>query len=155
MLFVLPASVLTVMFFGIAFFERVAPRGLVRLYWRIVNPIFRLGAGRMPGLVLLETKGRRTGQPHRVPVAGRPENDRIWFVAGHGSQSSYLRNIKADPKVRVRVGGGWRTGKACVLVDDDASRRAVWVNPINGLFVRLATPDLVTVRVDLDRQPAS
>ncbi|MDP9069584.1 MAG: nitroreductase family deazaflavin-dependent oxidoreductase [Actinomycetota bacterium] len=140
-----------ILFVGIALFQRVAPHQLVRAYyWRFVNPLFRLLAGRVPGLVLLETTGRRTGNNHEVPVAGRLDGSVVWIVAGHAARADYVHNIKANPRVRVRVGGRWREGTAALDLDDDPRRRALQVNPINGSFIRMATSDLVSVRVDLD-----
>ncbi len=146
----LGVAIALLVFFGIALFERLAPHRLVRVYWKLVNPLFRLGAGTVPGLVLLETTGRRTGRIHQVPVTARREGGVIWFVAGHARRSAYVHNIKSNPRVRVRMGGRWHEGAATVVNDDDARRRALRVNPANGLFLRMATPDVVSVRVDLD-----
>lgn len=135
---------------GISLFERFGPRRLIEVYWRTINPLFRAVAGTMPGLILLETTGRRTGRSHQVPVGGRREGGTVWLVAGHASRSDYVRNITADPRVRVRVGRKWRDGTATVVLDDDTGRRAFRVNPMNGFFIRIATSDLATVRIDLD-----
>ncbi|MGH9261872.1 MAG: nitroreductase/quinone reductase family protein, partial [Acidimicrobiales bacterium] len=101
-----------------AVYERVAPRNLVRAYQKHVgNGLFRLSAGITPGWTVVETTGRRSGRPHRVPVGGRMRGDVFWLVAGDGRQASYVKNIEADPRVRVRSSGRWRTGVAHVLDD--------------------------------------
>ncbi len=132
-----------------AVFERVAPHRLRKWYWKVANPPWRLIAGRVPGLALVETTGRRSGRKHQVPVGARLQAESVWFVAAHASDVHYIRNIKADPEVRVRIDGHWRRGVAHLLPDDDARRRALRLNPLNGLFVRTASQDLVTVRIDL------
>ena len=135
---------------AIAVFERVAPYRLIKLYWRFVNPLFASVAGFVPGLVLLETTGRRTGLPRRVLLGGRRTNGSVWVVAAHASKSAKVRNLRADPHVRVRVQGRWQTGVAHIVPDDDARRRAVQVSPLNGLFMNLASSDQLSIRIDLD-----
>ena len=133
-----------------ALFERAAPHRLIRLYWKLANPPWRLIAGRVPGFALVETTGRRTGRKHQVPVGARLRAGSIWLVTAHAGDAHYIKNIKANPEVRVRIGGRWRDGVAHLVPEDDARRRALWLNPINGLFVRMASSDLVTVRIDVD-----
>ena len=115
----------------------------------LVNPVVRPVAGWIPGWVLLETKGRRTGLARRYPVGGRLEGDRVWAVAEHGTSTSWVANLIAEPRVRVRVRGRWRWGVATLLPDDDARRRVFWVNPVNALAHRVAATDPLTVRIDL------
>jgi hypothetical protein len=64
-----------------------------------------------------------------------------------------VRNIAANPRVRVRVGGQWRSGKAHMMPKDDARVRQRTLDPLNALIVRLLGTELLTVRIDLD--PAS
>jgi deazaflavin-dependent oxidoreductase (nitroreductase family) len=114
----------------------------------IVNPLTKPLAGTLPGLVLLETTGRRSGLPRRTPVGGRLDGELVWIVAEHGEHANYVRNIRANPKVRVRVGRSWRTGTAKVLPEDDPRRRLRFTP--NDLMVRLVGTDLLTIRIDLD-----
>jgi deazaflavin-dependent oxidoreductase (nitroreductase family) len=121
-------------------------RRVVDAFHRIANPI----ASRVPSQVLLETKGRVSGQPRRTPIGGRVVGDAFWFVSMHGAQSNYVRNIQVDNEVRVRIHGRWRTGKAHLLPDDDADARnsqMTWVNKTAN--TELGT-ELLTIRVDLD-----
>ena len=133
-----------------AVFERVAPHGVIRWYWKVANPSWRLVAGRVPGFALIETTGWRTGRTHQVPVGARLQGRSLWLVAAHASHAHYIKNIKANPNVRVRVGGRWRSGVAHLVPEDDAAHRALRLNPLNGLFERIASSDLATVRIDLD-----
>lgn len=138
-------------FFGTALFERLARRRLVRFYQKYLgNPLFRGSAGIVPGWALIETTGARTGLVHQVPVGGRLQGESFWLVAGDWRHAQYVRNIQANPRVRVRVHGRWRTGTAQPLPDDDVRRRLLRLNPLNGLFVWIANRDLVTIRVDFD-----
>jgi deazaflavin-dependent oxidoreductase (nitroreductase family) len=126
---------------------------------KLVNPLVRAAARLglpLPMVVILETRGRRSGEPRRIPVGKTIEGDTLWIVAEHGGRASYVRNIEADPRVRVRVGRRWRTGAAEVLPDDDwRERQRRMPNKINSASVRLMGTEHVTVRVDLDPPGAS
>ena len=138
-------------YLGIALFERIAPRRAVAFYQKhLANPWFRSIAGVVPGWAVIETTGRRSGLPRRVPVGGRLRRGQYWLVVGDATASQYLRNIVAHPEVRVRVHGRWRRGTAHVMSGDDARKRLLRLNPVNGLFVALAGKDLLTVRIDLE-----
>jgi deazaflavin-dependent oxidoreductase (nitroreductase family) len=125
---------------------------------RLVNPVVRAvlerGPG-VPGYALLETTGRRTGQARRIPVGDGLEGSTFWIVSEHGRRSAYVRNLEADPRVRVRVRGRWRSGTAQVLPDDDPRQRQRLLGRrlaarINAASVRRLGTDLLTVRIDLD-----
>jgi deazaflavin-dependent oxidoreductase (nitroreductase family) len=131
-------------------FERIAPPRVVRAYQRLTMPFFLPMAAFSPGWGVVETIGRRSGLPRRVPVGGRLKGNSFWFVAGIGRGANHVRNIKADPRVRVKVFGRWRSGTACLCPEDDARRRMFWVSPINGFFLWIAGGDHLTVRIDLD-----
>ncbi|MET9679825.1 nitroreductase/quinone reductase family protein [Streptomyces coeruleorubidus] len=114
-------------------------------FQRRVNPLIR----RLPLQSVLETKGRVSGLPRRTPVGGRRVGDSFWLVSEFGERSQYVRNIKADPRVRVRIRGRWHTGTAHLLPDDDPVARLRRLPRVNGLGVRAFGTDLLTVRVDL------
>ena len=99
---------------------------------KLLNPLMRRGArgrARPRGWALLETTGRRSGQPRRVPVGNGLRGPHFWIVAEHGRHAHYVRNIEHDPRVRVKVGRRWRTGTAHVLPDDDPRRAAADAAP--------------------------
>ncbi|WP_372347890.1 nitroreductase/quinone reductase family protein [Streptomyces sp. KL116D] len=112
---------------------------------RIVNPLTK----RLPGQVLLETTGRTSGLPRQTPVGGRRIGDTFWLVSEFGLKSHYVRNIRADPKVRVRIRGRWYDGTAHLLPEDDAHARLRTLPLFNSTAVRAAGTQLLTVRVDL------
>ncbi len=126
---------------------------------KLLNPLVRAAARRglpLPGYVLLETTGRRSGQPRQVPVGKALEGNTLWIVAEHGLRAAYVRNIQANPRVRVRIGRRWRHGTAQVLEDDDWRERQRRIpNRFNSAVVRAMGTEQVTVRVDLDPPSAS
>lgn len=144
-------------------FSRRAKVALVRAVQRwTINPLMRalLALGINPlGLAILETRGRVSGLPRRVPVGNGLMGDGFWIVAEHGLRANYVRNIRRDPRVRVRLRVGWRyrwvDGIATVLPEDDPlarQRRIVRWHPLralNAVNVRVLGADLVTVHVRL------
>jgi deazaflavin-dependent oxidoreductase (nitroreductase family) len=121
---------------------------------KLLNPLVRAAARTglpLPTVVLLETTGRRSGQSRRIPVGKALVGDTLWVVAEHGRKASYVRNIEANPRVRVRIGRRWRTGTAQVLPEDDwRERQRRMPNRFNSAVVRVMGTEHVTVRVDLD-----
>jgi deazaflavin-dependent oxidoreductase (nitroreductase family) len=116
----------------------------------IVRAMFRLRIP-VPGVALLETTGRKTGQPRVNPVGNGLEGDTFWIVAENGRRASYVRNIEANPRVRVRPGLRWRAGTAHLLDDEDPrERQRKMRGKINSAVVRLAGTELLVVRIDLD-----
>ena len=139
-----------------------------QLQTSIVNPlirlVFRLGIPD-PGDALLETTGRRTGKPRLTPVCDGLEGDTFWLLAQRGRNADWVRNIEANPDVRVkprsRRPSKWRSGTAHILHDDDPHERQRILSrgkPARRLCLstsaRMAS-DLLTVRIDLDPDPTS
>ena len=124
---------------------------------KLVNPIVRAAARAgipLPLVVILETRGRKSGRPRRIPVGKAIVGDTLWVVAEHGRKAAYVKNIEADAHVRVRVGRRWRSGTAHVLYDDDWRERQRRIpNKLNSATVRLMGTEHLTIRIDLD--PAS
>jgi deazaflavin-dependent oxidoreductase (nitroreductase family) len=125
---------------------RLDKRRLVDRLHRMLNPIAR----RLPTQVVLETTGRVSGQPRRTPIGGRLVGDVFWFVSMNGETSNYVRNIKADNAVRLRINGGWRTGRAHLMRDDDAAARNAQLSWGNSTVNRMLGTDLLSIRIDLD-----
>jgi deazaflavin-dependent oxidoreductase (nitroreductase family) len=121
---------------------------------RVVNPLVKAASERgiaLPSLVILETTGRKSGLPRRTPVGKAIEGDTLWIVTEHGRKAGYVRNIEADPRVRVKVGRRWRAGTARLMPDDDPrERQRRMPNRLNSAMVRVMASELLTVRVDLD-----
>lgn len=100
---------------------------------------------------LLETTGRRTGIRRYTPVGNGLAVNTFWLVAAHGTQADYVRNLQANPQVRVKAEGRWRKGTAVVLPEDDpaARSRSLPYQWDAGIGRAMASAPL-TIRVDLD-----
>ena len=121
-------------------------RQVVDALHRIANPIAR----RLPSQVVLETTGRVSGRPRHTPIGGRRDGDVFWFVSMHGDSSNYIRNIKANNVVRLRINGRWRIGRAQLLPDDNAYARNAGLSWVNRTANSGLGGELLTVRIDLD-----
>jgi deazaflavin-dependent oxidoreductase (nitroreductase family) len=120
----------------------------------VINPPARAlaGAGLLREYVVLETIGRKTGKARRTPVGMKVDGDEAWMVSEHGRGSSYVRNIEANPKVRVQVRRQWRSGTAHLVDDDDPVARlhALWGRRGNTPAVKALGTSLLSIRIDLD-----
>ena len=129
-------------------------RIVTALQVKVLNPPMRALAERVlvPGVALLETTGRKSGQARCTPVTNGRERgtNTFWLVAEHGRKTAYVRNIEADPSVRVRIGRRWHTGTARVLPDDDPIARQRTLPRLHSATVRAMGTEHVTVRIDLD-----
>lgn len=103
----------------------------------------------LPFQTLLETTGRKSGQPRRTPLGGRREGNAFWLVSEFGDKSQYVKNIKADPAVRVRLNGKWHKGTAHLVPDDDPRERLRSLPQFNSFGVRTFGTNLLSIRVDL------
>jgi deazaflavin-dependent oxidoreductase (nitroreductase family) len=112
----------------------------------VANPVMR----RVPAQTLLETIGRKSGEPRRTPLGGKRIGDQFWFVSEFGEQSQYVRNIAANPRVRVRLRGRWHSGTAHLMPEDDPNARLRELPAFNSFGVRTFGTNLLTVRVDFD-----
>ena len=104
-----------------------------------------------PVFALLETTGRRTGQARQTPVGNGLDGDTFWLVATHGRQADYVRNLLAEPRVRVKVRGRWRPGTAVPLPDDDPVARSRTLRyQWDAAIGRMMATTPLTIRIDLD-----
>lgn len=113
---------------------------------------------------LLETTGRHTGLARRTPVGNGMVAGTFWLVAARGDDADYVKNLRADPVVRVKVGGHWLQGAAEVLPHDDPDQRLAYILAHFGWLRRLdakalsasirslhSTPRVVRIRLTTAR----
>lgn len=100
---------------------------------RLVEPGVQAGFGSLwilpVGLIVLETTGRKTGFPQRVPLLAAMIAGHVVVSTVRVQQSQWLRNALEYPEVRYWVRGQELHGRAIVVVsgrdvseplDDDA-----------------------------------
>lgn len=119
-----------------------------------LNPFIKLLSkiGCLPPMIaIVETVGRKSGAFRQVPVGNGLKGSTFWLVAEHGHHSAYVKNIVANPSVRVRVGRTWYKGTAHILPDDDPYERIRKIGlRANGAVVKMLGKAPLTVRIDLD-----
>lgn len=72
----------------------------------------------------LTTVGRRSGRPHEIEIWFGVADGRLYMLAG-GHRSDWVRNLRAQPNVTLRIGPDSRRGRARVVEDpnEDAMAR--------------------------------
>lgn len=73
----------------------------------------------------LTTSGRITGRSHRVELWFVQHGDTVFFLAGEGDRSDWVRNLMVSPDVIVEIGDRRRTTRARVVQapEEDATAR--------------------------------
>jgi deazaflavin-dependent oxidoreductase (nitroreductase family) len=73
----------------------------------------------------LTTTGRRTGKPHTIEIWFAVDGDVVYLLSGGGDRADWVRNLMADPLVRLRIGTDEWNGTARVIHDEptDAAPR--------------------------------
>jgi len=89
---------------------------------------FRANEGKVGGyfagrpMLLLHTKGRKTGLPRTNPVVYLPDGDRFVIIASKGGapkDPQWYRNLVADPNVEIEVGTRRIPVKAVVITGSE------------------------------------
>ncbi|MGH2357828.1 MAG: nitroreductase family deazaflavin-dependent oxidoreductase, partial [Candidatus Limnocylindria bacterium] len=63
----------------------------------------------------LQTTGRRTGLPRTIEIWFATDGERIYLLSGGRDRADWVRNLRAHPGVRVRIGGTTLAGRARVI----------------------------------------
>ena len=66
----------------------------------------------------LTTTGRRTGFPREIEIWFTERDGRFYLIAEHRERANWVRNIRADSRVQVRVGDRRFAGTARVVEDE-------------------------------------
>ncbi|MCG8589264.1 MAG: nitroreductase family deazaflavin-dependent oxidoreductase [Proteobacteria bacterium] len=118
----------------------------------------RLGA-RLWGLdmLLLTTRGRKTGQPRTLPLACFQDGDDWIVVASNNGQErlpAWWLNLQADPTATVQVRGEEFTADAREATPDEHARLWPWLKEQNHFYARYeATTERPIPVVILHRRP--
>jgi deazaflavin-dependent oxidoreductase (nitroreductase family) len=104
--------------------------GLVRKRWLVRAPIwlFRVRLGFVFGarLLLLEHTGRKTGARRYVVLEVIGRRPRTYLVpSAYGARAQWYRNVRANPSVRVCVGGRYRAAATARPLPADEAREVL------------------------------
>ncbi len=94
--------------------------------WLIRRTGGRAGSGALGlDVILVTTRGRRSGELRTVPLAAVRDGD-AWIViasnAGHDRAPAWALNLRAEPSVTVETGGQARPFRAHEAVGDEFDR---------------------------------
>ena len=132
----------------------------LRTGFRYVNrylavPMIRCGAGPLlvtpqgGSILVLRTRGRKSGLVREAPLGYAVVDGRIVVVAGYGRGAHWFRNALADPQVEVALPGAVFAGTAEEITDPAERRRAFRVAaPALGTVGRLTLGDVATMPDD-------
>lgn len=73
----------------------------------------------------LETRGRRTGRPHRVTLWFAYDAPDIWLRAD--ANADWARNLDREPRCRIHVGDRSAAARRVPVADHESALRAVVV----------------------------
>lgn len=116
---------------------------------RVVNATIRWLADRgvnLAGAQTLTVRGRRSGQPHRIPVNPLTRDGRRYLVAPRGT-TDWVRNVRVDPRAELRRGRKVEQIRLSELPDNDAKVAvlehylAKWGWEVGRLLPAGLTPD--------------
>jgi len=127
-------------------------RRVLALQRWILNPPMKVlvWLGVVPGHIVVETLGCRTGKRRRTVVGAHGDHNTVWVIAEQGRCAAWVRNLEAEPAVRVRRHARWRAARAAILDDDDPSARlATWHRSGHARLVERFGTQLTTIRLDV------
>ncbi len=95
------------------------PRILLRLIHWPPQIAYAVGLGPRIGrlVLLLTTTGRKSGKPRVVPLQYEEIDGKFYLGSSRGEQADWVRNIRADPRVDVRVKARRFAGRADITTD--------------------------------------
>ena len=100
----------------------------------LVEPAVRAGCAfpvfGLTGLIALETKGRRTGLPHSIPVLATLVGDHVLVGTIRGNRSQWMENVRVNPDVRYWLRGRVREARALVFTPDESPSETQSLPPL-------------------------
>lgn len=65
----------------------------------------------------LTTRGRRSGKPHEIEIWFGTAGGSLYLLSGGGEDSDWVKNLKAEPQVSVRIAKQIFDAKARIVTD--------------------------------------
>jgi deazaflavin-dependent oxidoreductase (nitroreductase family) len=123
-------------------------RGLEVEFFRFLNrwiePQIRAGLGspRLApgGLIVLETRGRKSGRRARVPLVATRIQGHVVVGTFRGGRSQWPRNLAANPEVRFWMNGRPRSARATLITPSRRPRPLPKLPALLRLVVAFLVP---------------
>lgn len=106
------------------------PTGALRGLLRAPLLFYRLGLGDLLNtlhILVLTTRGRRSGQPRHTPIEYRRHGKKIYLVSGWGARPNWFQNLQAQPQVTVQMGQQTQAARAQIVTDPAEALRAIYL----------------------------
>ncbi|MCZ7546206.1 MAG: nitroreductase family deazaflavin-dependent oxidoreductase [Anaerolineae bacterium] len=130
------------------------PAGSMEKLWQFPLVLYRMGLGPALGRVMLvlSTRGRRTGLWRHVPVAYTRDGDDIYIVSSRGERADWYRNLEAHPEATLQI-GNWRFAATAEFLTDQQDLRAMAeaIRAYNPRFVEV-TRGMLGVDLNKDEE---
>jgi deazaflavin-dependent oxidoreductase (nitroreductase family) len=101
----------------------------------------------------LTTTGRRSGRPREIEIWFTADGGRFYLIAEHGESAGWVRNLRADPRVTVRVGDARFAARARVV--DAKGEPDVWQQARARSEAKYGWGDGLVVELTPDATPPS
>lgn len=75
-------------------------------------------------IMVLQTIGRKSGQPRRTPLNYALADGSVYCIAGFGAGTDWLANVKVHPDVEVYLSGTVMKGRVQIVTDDHEAKQA-------------------------------
>jgi len=72
-----------------------------------------------PDFCYVTTTGRVTGRPHEIEIWFGVDGRTLYLLSGGGDRSDWVRNMRAQPSVKVRIGKDTLSGMAREVSDKE------------------------------------
>jgi deazaflavin-dependent oxidoreductase (nitroreductase family) len=111
--------------------------------------------GADPDFCYLTTQGRVSGRPHEIEIWFARQGDTLYLLSGGGDRADWVRNLRAQPAVTVRVGDVTSPAMGRVIeagtTEDSLARRLVFekYQPEYGGDLRGWRDTAVAVAIDV------
>lgn len=104
------------------------PSGVLRLFLRAPLTAYRLGLGDSMNslrLMVLTTRGRKSGQPRHTPIEYRRHGRKIYLISGWKGRPDWYQNLMTDPLATVQLGHKIYSALADPVTDPAEALRAI------------------------------
>jgi deazaflavin-dependent oxidoreductase (nitroreductase family) len=109
----------------------------------------------------LTTKGRKTGKPHEIEIWFGVDGNSLYLLSGGANRSDWVKNLRADPNVSVRIAQHTFTGAARIVrnIQEESTARpmlaAKYQGWKEGQELSQWARDALVVAIDLDETKIS
>jgi deazaflavin-dependent oxidoreductase (nitroreductase family) len=130
------------------------PDGVVRHLVRAPMFLLSLGMGgllRQMNLLVLTSKGRKSGQARHTVLEYRRHGSKLYIVSAWGKRPNWLSNILQDPNVTVQLGQKEIAARASLVSDSAEALRALYMFQRTGfvyeaILANMSSADSIDLR---------